>query len=84
MEMPAPVDPEEAAQERALREVGGTMLMIEDAITRVDKALLALRLEAEPDRQALVSLTKAKRDLEGLRRRLHQDVYLYADRLPLE
>ncbi|MHB1524865.1 MAG: hypothetical protein ACYCZN_01070 [Candidatus Dormibacteria bacterium] len=82
--MPTPVDPEEAAQERALREVGGTMLMIEDAITRVNKALSALRGEAEPDQQALAGLTKARRDLEGVRRRLHQDVYLYVDGLPLE
>lgn len=39
MEMPKPVDPEVAAHERALREVGETMLMIEAAITRVDRAL---------------------------------------------
>lgn len=82
--MPAPVDPKAAAHERALQEVGGTMLMIEDAITRVDKALSALRVEAKPDRQALAGLTKARRDLEGVRRRLHQDVYLYVDGLPLE
>lgn len=84
VEMPAPVNSEEAAHERALQEVGETMLMIEAAITRVDKALSAVRLEAEPDRQALVGLTKAKRDLEGVRRRLHQDVYLYVDALPFE
>ena len=84
VDMPAPVDPKAAAHERALQEVGETMLMIEAAVTRVDKALSALRLEAEPDRQALVGLTKAKRDLEGVRRRLHQDVYLYVDGLPLE
>ena len=60
MEMPTPVDPQEAAHERALQEVGETMLMIEAVISRVDKALSALRLEAEPDRQALVGLTKAK------------------------
>ena len=84
MEMPKPVDPEGAAHERALQEVGETMLMIEAAVTRVDRALTALQRESEPDRQALVGLTKAKRDLEGVRRRLHQDVYLYVDALPFE
>ena len=84
MEMPTPVNSEEAARERALQEVGETMLMIEAAVTRVDRALTALQRESEPDRQALVGLTKAKRDLEGVRRRLHQDVYLYVDALPLE
>ena len=84
VEMPAPVNSEEAAHERALQEVGETMLMIEAAITRVEKALSAVRLEAEPDRQALVGLTRAKRDLEGVRRKLHQDVYLYVDALPFD
>jgi hypothetical protein len=50
----------------------------------VDRALTALQQESEPDRQALVGLTKTKRDLEGVRRRLHQDVYLYVDALPFE
>ena len=84
MEMPKPVDPEGAAHERALQEVGETMLMIEAAITRVERALAAIRREPAPDRQALAGLVKAKRDMEGVRRRLHQDVYLYVDALPLE
>jgi len=84
VEMPKPVDPERAAHERALQEVGETMLMIEAAVTRVDRALMAVQRESAPDRQALVGLTKAKRDLEGVRRRLHQDVYLYVDALPFE
>ncbi len=60
------------------------MLMIEAAVTRVDRALTALQQESEPDRQALVGLTKTKRDMEGVRRRLHQDVYLYVDALLFE
>ena len=44
--MPKPVDPEGAAHERALQEVGETMLMIEAAITRVDRALAAIRRES--------------------------------------
>lgn len=35
MEMPSPVDPEEAVQERTLQGVGVTMLMMEAAVTRV-------------------------------------------------
>ena len=84
VEMPKPVDPEGAARERALQEVGETMLMIESAIARVDRALAAVRRESAPDRQALTGLVRAKRDLEGVRRRLHQDVYLYVDSLPFE
>ena len=60
------------------------MLMIEAAITRVERALAAIRREPAPDRQALAGLVKAKRDMEGVRRRLHQDVYLYVDALPFE
>jgi hypothetical protein len=82
--MPAPLDLEAAAHERALQEVGETMLMIEAAIARVDRALAVIGRESAPDRQALTGLVKAKRDLQGVRRRLHQDVYLYVDALPFE
>lgn len=84
VEIPAPIDPGEAARERALREVGETMLMIESVIARVDRALATIQEESAPDRQALAGLLRAKRDMEGVRRRLHQDVYLYVDALPFD
>lgn len=84
MEMPERLDSDGAARERVLREVGETMLMLEAAITRAQRAMDTIRREAAPDPQAIAGLTKAKRELEGVRRRLHQEVYLYADVLPLE
>lgn len=66
-----------------LREIGETMLMIEAAITGAQRAMEAIKREPEPDPQALASLAKATRELEGVRRKLHQDVYLYVDVLPL-
>lgn len=48
----------------------------------MDRALTALRREPAPDRQALVGLIGAKRDLEGVQQRLHQGVYPYVDALP--
>ncbi len=64
------MDPEGSAHERALREVGESMLMIEAAITRVERGLTALQREPTPDRRAVAGLTKAKRDMEGVRRKL--------------
>jgi hypothetical protein len=83
VEVPESVDPAGAAHERALREVGETMLMIEAAITRAQQAIVAIREEGDSGSQAVASLTRATRDLEGVRRRLHQEAYLHADVLPL-
>ncbi|HVB53476.1 MAG TPA: hypothetical protein VNF24_04710 [Candidatus Acidoferrales bacterium] len=84
MEMPEGLDSDGAARERVLREVGETMLMIEAAITRARRAMDTIRREADPHAQALASLAKATRDLEGVRRRLHQEAYLHVDVLPLQ
>ena len=84
MEMPAALDSNGASRERVLREVGETMLMIESSIARTRRAIDAVRSEPEPNLQALASLNRAKRDLESIRRRLHQETYLHVDLLPLE
>jgi len=84
MEMPAALDSNGASRERVLREVGETMLMIESSIARTRRAIDAVRGEPEPNLQALASLNRAKRDLESIRRRLHQETYLHVDLLPLE
>jgi hypothetical protein len=84
MEMPEGLDSDGAARERVLREVGETMLMIEAAIARAQRGMDTIRRDADPPAQALASLAKATRDLEGIRRRLHQEAYLHLDVLPFE
>jgi len=59
------------------------MLMIEAAISRAQQAMGSIQGEGDAHGQALASLARAKRDLEGVRRRLHQEAYLHADVLPL-
>jgi hypothetical protein len=83
VEVPESVDAAGAERERVLREVGETMLMIEAAITRAQQGMAAIRGEGDLHSQAVASLARAARDLEGVRRRLHQEAYLHADVLPL-
>ncbi|MGH7642543.1 MAG: hypothetical protein ACRENX_05940 [Candidatus Dormibacteria bacterium] len=84
MEMPERLSDEEAGRELALREIGETMLMVEAAVSRADRALKVLDEQPGSDPQHRAALVRARRDLEATRRRLHQEAYLYADLLPLE
>lgn len=82
--MPSPIDDRGAARERALKQAGEVMLMIEAAIRRADQALEHLDAEVAPDAQVRAGLVRARRDLEGVRRRVHQEVYLHSDSFPYE
>lgn len=84
MEMPQTPSQKGPGRERVLREIGETMLMIEAAVARADRALKAIDREEALDPQHRAALVRARRDLETTRRRLHQEAYLYADLLPLE
>ena len=84
MDAPRSTTSEEAVREAALREIGETMLMIEAAVSRADRGLTVLAQQQSTDPQHTAALSRARRDLEAARRRLHQEAYLYADLLPLE
>lgn len=84
MDAPRSTASEESVREAALREIGETMLMIEAAVSRADRALKVLAQQESGDPQHMAALSRARRDLEAARRRLHQEAYLYADLLPLE
>ncbi|MGH7643576.1 MAG: hypothetical protein ACRENX_11325 [Candidatus Dormibacteria bacterium] len=84
METPGQLSEAEASRELALREIGETMLMVEAAVSRADRALKVLDQQSGSDPQHHAALVRARRDLEATRRRLHQEAYLYADLLPLE
>ena len=56
--------------------------MIEAAVRRTDQALDRLASEGGPEPQVRAGLTRARRDLEAVRHRVHQDVYLHSDTLP--
>lgn len=84
MAMPTPIGDDDAARERSLKEAGEVMLMIEGAIRRTDQALDRLASEGGPAPRVRASLARARRDLEALRRRIHQEVYLHSDTLPFE
>lgn len=71
---PAALTPEQSAREAALREVGETLLNIETAIRRADRARREIaRSGSEPD--FVLSLDAAIAGLETIRRTLHQETY---------
>ena len=73
-EEPAGLSREQFEQEEALREVGETMLNIEQAIRRADEARKVIsRGTAEPN--FLLALNDAIAELEKTRRILHQQTY---------
>lgn len=82
--MPQALSEQEASRERAMREVEATMLVIESAMKRADQALQVIDAEPGSEAQHRAALVHARRDLAALRRRLHQEAFLYSDLLPLE
>ena len=66
--------PEQASREAALREVGETLLNIESAIRRADRAKREIaRMSDEPN--FVIALDAAIASLETTRRVLHQETY---------
>ncbi len=66
--------PEQASREAALREVGETLLNIEAAIRRADRARREIaRTGLEPN--FVIALDTAITSLEATRRVLHQETY---------
>ena len=71
---PAALSPEQVAREAALREVGETLLNIETAIRRADRARREIaRAGSEPN--FVLALDAAIAALEATRRDLHQETY---------
>ncbi len=82
--MPQALPALEASRERALREIEATRLEIEAMVRRVDRALSAVEAEPGAEPQHRAALARARRDLEDVKRRIHQDAFLHSDLLPLE
>jgi hypothetical protein len=71
---PATLSADQAARESALREVGETLLNIETAIRRADRARREIgRTGTEPN--FVLALDAAIAALEETRRTLHQETY---------
>ncbi|MCL4413541.1 MAG: hypothetical protein M1522_02140 [Actinobacteria bacterium] len=70
------MEPLDLATDESVRHaVGESVLAIESAVARVERALTEVPAESESCADARRALERAKADLDHVRRRLQQDMY---------